>query len=218
MTHAEKSAETRRRLLEAAAEVFTEDGFRDATMQRICRRAKANIAAVHYHFGDKNALYAAVFEWAEERARRDDPPPDGAAGTPEERLRALVTSFLSRLLDPKRPTWFARLLAREMIEPTPMLDRVVRQRVRANHEQLDAILRDLLGPAASVDTVRLCTLSVISQCVFYRNSAPILTRLYPNWAPAKEIERIADHVTRFTLGAARNLRGGAEYREKQHVG
>src|SRR5262245_41452139 len=122
MTHAERSAATRQRLLDAAAHVFAEDGFRSATIQRICRRANANIAAAHYHFGDKTGLYAAVFEYAAEVAARDAPP-ETANGTPAEaQLRAHVTSMLTRLLDPQRPAWLARLIAREMIEPTPALD------------------------------------------------------------------------------------------------
>ena len=209
MTHAERSAATRQRLLDAAAHVFAEDGFRGATIQRICRRAGANIAAAHYHFGGKAELYAAVFGYAEELAARESRPEDGHDAPAEERLRSHVTAFLSRLLDPRRPVWFARLLAREMIEPTPALDRLVRRRMRANHAHLSAIIRELLGPAASAATIRLCTLSVISQCVFYRNSAPIIARLYPDLVPAREVARIADHVTRFSLAAIRGLRRAA---------
>src|SRR5215468_11060244 len=89
MTHAERSADTRRRLLEAAAEVFAEDGFRTATIQRICRRAGANIAAAHYHFGGKAELYAAVFEYAEHQRDKHDPmQADGGPDAPaDERLR-----------------------------------------------------------------------------------------------------------------------------------
>ena len=94
-----------------------------------------------------------------------------------------------------------------MIDPTPALDRLVRRRMRANHEQLAAIIRELLGPAATTgDRSVLCTLSVVSQCVFYRNSARDRRRLYPELVPAKEIQRIADHVTRFSLAAIRGLR------------
>lgn len=205
MKQTPRSVQTRQRLLEAAAEVFAADGFRNARIQTICRQAGANIAAAHYHFGDKEGLYAAVFEYAERRATREHLA-DELAGPPQRRLRAFITSFLARLLDPDRPAWFARLLAREMIDPTPALDRLVRRRMRANHQQLAEIIRALLGPAAAPETVNLCVLSVVSQCVFYRNSAPVVARLYPDLAPATELQRIADHVTRFSLAAIAGLR------------
>jgi len=205
MTHAARSADTRARLLEAAVEVFAEEGFRGATIQRICKLAGANIAAAHYHFGDKEGLYTAVFEYAERNAAERTPAETAEGAGPEERLRAHVASFLSRLLDPGRPAWIARLLARELIDPTPALDRLVRRRMRANHEQLADIVRALLGPDATPEAVRLCTLSVISQCVFYRNSAAVVSRLYPEIVPAREVQRLADHVTRFSLAAMQGL-------------
>jgi AcrR family transcriptional regulator len=208
-----RSVDTRRRLLEAAADVFAADGFRNARIQTICRRAGANIAAAHYHFGDKEGLYAAVFEYAEEQARAH--PPEVLHGPPEERLRLMITSFLARLLDPERPAWFARLLAREMIDPTPALDRLVHRRMRANHQQLAEIIRSLLGPEASRETVNLCVLSVVSQCVFYRNSAPVVARLYPELTPGTQLQRIADHVTRFSLGAIASLRAAAGTGKRQ---
>src|SRR5438034_680479 len=76
-----RSRDTRQRLLEAAGEVFAERGFRDATTQEICRRADANIAAVHYHFGDKEELYRTVIQYAEERAA-ESAPADVAPGAP----------------------------------------------------------------------------------------------------------------------------------------
>src|SRR4029453_18448488 len=133
MTHAERSAATRQRLLDAAAHVFAEDGFRGATIQRICRRAGANIAAAHYHFGGKAALYTAVFEYAEQLAAREPLVQDGDAAPPEGPLRAYVTASLPGLLPPQPRFCFPRLWAREMIEPTPALDRLVRRRMRTNH-------------------------------------------------------------------------------------
>ncbi|MBW2127416.1 MAG: helix-turn-helix transcriptional regulator [Deltaproteobacteria bacterium] len=37
----------------SACEVFAEKGYRAATIADICGRAKANVAAVNYYFGDK---------------------------------------------------------------------------------------------------------------------------------------------------------------------
>lgn len=211
MGHAERSADTRRRLLDAAIEVFADKGFRSATIDQISRRAGANIAAAHYHFGSKEGLYAAVFDHAEKQRLVGAPLPEPPTDAPSElRLRAHITGFLTRLLDPARPVWMARLLAQEMIEPTRALDRLVRRRMRANHELIASAIRDLLGRAASPDRVRLCTLSVIAQCVFYRNSAAVISRLYPDLAPAQDVDRIADHVTRFSLAAIRGFASEAQ--------
>src|SRR5216683_3872831 len=89
-------AETRERLLEAAGAVFSESGFRNATVRDIVTRAGANIAAVNYHFGDKEGLYSAVLEHSAQAALHQYPPhgglaPDAAAG---EQLRAFIRAFL----------------------------------------------------------------------------------------------------------------------------
>ncbi len=52
-----KSDIKKEKLLGAASDVFAEKGFRDATVSEICSRAGANISAVNYHFGSKEALY-----------------------------------------------------------------------------------------------------------------------------------------------------------------
>src|SRR5262249_60172008 len=150
--------------------------------------------AAHYHFGDKEGLYAAVFEYAERNAPERVAPELADGAGPEERLGAHVASFLSRLLDSRKPTWMARLLARELIDPTPALDRFVRRRMRANHDQLADIIRELLGPDTSAEAVRLCPLSVISQCVFYRNNAAVVSRLYPELVPSREMDRLAGPI------------------------
>jgi len=115
-------------LLEAAGEVFADRGFRDATIQDICRRADANIAAVHYHFGDKEQLYRTVIQYAEERAA-ESAPADVAPDAPaEKRLRAHIESFLVRLFDERQSAWLGKLMVREMSEPTPGFDVIVHER------------------------------------------------------------------------------------------
>src|SRR5687768_14001299 len=63
----EDGAQTKQQLLEVAGRVFAERGHARATSKEICQRAKANIAAVNYHFGGKDGLYAAVLEEAHSR-------------------------------------------------------------------------------------------------------------------------------------------------------
>src|SRR5208282_4220002 len=82
--------ETRRQILEVAGGVFAETGFRDATVREICRRAGANIAAVNYHFGDKETLYAEVLRFAYQKSVEKYPPQKdvSADADAETKLRA----------------------------------------------------------------------------------------------------------------------------------
>lgn len=198
------AAETRERLLEAAGEAFAAQGFRAATVRRICRRAGTGVAAVNDHFGGKRGLYAAVFEHAL-RACNERYPTDLGAGPgapPEERLRAFVRSLLLRTLDAGRPAWHGQLMLREMADPTEALDVVVATSVRPMLDALGEIVRALIGPRATPREVRLFAFSVCGQCVYYRHCRAVTERLVPEqgYGP-DEIEALADHVTRFSLDA-----------------
>jgi AcrR family transcriptional regulator len=203
-----RSDDTRERLLDAAGALFAEHGFRDATIQEISRRAGANIAAVNYHFGDKERLYSAVVDHAERCALAEFPPtPESERGRDAEaRLRNHVREFLFRILDEDRSGWLGRLIAREMVEPTSILDKLVRERFRPVHEHLAATVEELLGRAATPENVRLCALSIRGQCLFYRLCRPAIVRMFPGLRlGGPEIGRLADHISDFSLGAIREL-------------
>ena len=51
---------TKKRLIEAAGSLFADKGFKETTVRDICEQAGANVAAVNYHFGDKEKLYGEV--------------------------------------------------------------------------------------------------------------------------------------------------------------
>ena len=202
-------AETRRQLLEAAGEVFAAVGFRNATVRAICRRAGANVAAVNYHFRDKETLYREVLHYAHGKAFAKYPPlldvPAGAP--PEKKLRAFVKSFLLRIFDKGPNSWHGQLMSREMIEPTAAFDSLVEERVRPMAGLLGQIVAALLDCPPNDERVRLCAFSVVSQCVFYHHCRPVLTRLFPqqpSLGPA-DIERLADHIAAFSLAAMKHL-------------
>jgi TetR/AcrR family transcriptional regulator, regulator of cefoperazone and chloramphenicol sensitivity len=200
--------ETRRQLLEAAGGVFAESGFRNATVREICLRAGANIAAVNYHFGDKAALYAEVLRDAQQRAFEKHPllAGVGAGTSPAGKLRAFVRSFLLRIFDGGPTAWFGQMMLREMIEPTGALDALLEERIRPMAEALQGIVAEILECKPGDERVRLCTLSIVSQCVFYHHCRQVVTRLFPEEPlDAAAVEPLADHITRFSLAALKNL-------------
>ena len=121
--------ETRERLLKAAEHLFAEHGFKNVTVRDICRAARANVAAVNYHFGDKMGLYREVLQIAIDavRATTDAGRKAGKGQPPEEKLRRYLSVFLHRVMTPGHEN-VHRLIQREMDDPTAqkVLDRMKR--------------------------------------------------------------------------------------------
>jgi len=203
-------AETRERLLEAAGLVFSEAGYRDATVRDIVTRAGANIAAVNYHFGDKESLYAAVLEHFAHEALHQYPPHGGLSpdAPPGDQLRAFVRAFLLRIFDRGHQAVHGKLMAREMIEPTAALDRIVGQIIRPMYDRLRALVRALAGPGASPRQVELAAKSVVGQVLFYKHCAPVLERLDGRRPDSRDIDQLADHIVEFSVAGIRGLKKG----------
>jgi TetR/AcrR family transcriptional regulator, regulator of cefoperazone and chloramphenicol sensitivity len=203
-----RQAQTRLRLLEAAAREFAEHGFHHATVRDICKRAEANVAAVNYHFGDKEGLYTATLEHWVGVALEQFPllmnVPEAAPA--EERLRGFIRGTLFRMLHAGAPGWHGQLMAREMVEPTAALDQVIAGTLKPMCDMVHGIVREIVGPKPSDDEVRACAMSVIGQCCLYKHARAVVTRMYgPEVYSEQGIEALADHVTRFSLAAMRSL-------------
>ena len=202
---------TRERLLEAAGEVFAEQGFRTATIREICARADANVAAVKYHFGDKEGLYGEVLRFAHGCAIAKYPPSLGlpADAPAEKRLYTFVLSFLQRLLDEGRPAWHAKIMSREMAEPTGAMDSLVDEQIKSHFAYIRQVMTELLGRKADDQTVRLCCNSVVGQCLFYHFGQPVTRRLFPQKIfGMKDAPDIARHITKLTLTGIGDLARG----------
>ncbi len=199
---------TKERLLEAAGEVFAEKGYRDATVRDICSRAGANLAAVNYHFRDKDSLYAAVFEHARMYESERYPIESFASqGTPQERLAVFIRQFCRRLFDRGRPNWHVKLMAREMVEPTGELNTIVDRAIRPKFEILRGIVADMTGLAIESISVELCTASIIGQCLHHHHCREVSSRLCVGWLEsASFIDDLASHVTWFSTRALEGIR------------
>jgi len=209
--------ETRRQILEAAGEVFAEVGFGRATVREICRRAGANIAAVNYHFGDKETLYVEVLRHSQQQAFKKYPPLLSVAddARPEEKLRAFVRSFLLRIFDDGPISRFGRMMSREMVEPTGALDALLKERLRPMAGLLRGIMAEILGRSPDDDQVRLCVFTVVSQCVFYHHCRTMICRLFPEQRlDASAVDYLADHIADFSLAALKHLPGAKIRRSK----
>lgn len=202
---------TRELLLAAAAEVFAERGFQLARIRDIAARANTNLSAINYHFGSKRGLYETLLqELAQHTIERYPLLPPGCEAQPaEQRFHHLVRSLLHRFISPHEPSQLARLMSREMATPTPALERLVEQISKPQFAQMATLVAELLGPAATPERVRRCTLSVFGQCILYLFGRPVIRQLTPETYESEgSIDRLATHIAEFSLGALKALRAG----------
>lgn len=206
--------ETHARLLDAAADLFASRGFKDVTVREICAAAGANVAAVNYHFGGKLGLYSEVVSKAIEmmRATTDAARAAGIGAAPEQKLRAYVRVFLRRLRVDGHDSWIHRLMAREIADPTPALDRIADHVLAPRIEYLSGIIADLTGRTADDGMVRRCALSVQAQC-HAAMPHPLARRALggpEKGGAADDVDRLTDHIADFSLAGIR----GVERREQ----
>jgi AcrR family transcriptional regulator len=102
------SAETQRRVIEAAIDVFGRLGFEGASTRALAERAGANLAAIPYHFGGKQGLYlAAAREIAEYgRARTEKIIArlvDAGRAGPAARVDEALADFIQMLVGGPEP-------------------------------------------------------------------------------------------------------------------
>lgn len=175
--------DTRERLLEVAGRLCAERGVAHATSKEICARAGTNLAAVNYHFGSRDGLYAAVLVEAHRQlvALEDLQRVAAGPGTPRARLQRLLRELLGRAAAPRAP-WGLPVLVREMMSPSAQLPALVRDAIVPKAQVLMSLLAQVLGlpPAhpgvqrALVFTVLPCLLVVVAPPPLRRAVLPAL--------------------------------------------
>ena len=205
---------TKDRLLAAAAALFAERGFHGTKIRDIAARAKVNLAAGHYHYGSKKALYLAVLraQFAEIRAilaargATRSPGELARLGRRElmELLRARVKVMLEMLLGPP-PGLHGTLMQREMCDPSEALPVIVEEFVRPVMREMEEIVAQLV-PGLDRKTVERCAISVAAQGYFYRSVMPAMLLMLGEPAYPRGFGReLADHVAEFSLGGMERL-------------
>lgn len=211
-------SKTKHKLLESAGQVFADKGYSRSTIREICDRAGTNVASVNYYFRDKEELYRSVFDYAHKRVGEHILHAVGTIpdATPEEKLRTFVRAHLHSLLGTDGPpSWFSTLVSREMIEPTHLQREMVEREIRPRSDLLIGILREMLGPRATEEQLRHCSLSVVSQSVFHKLAAPVIRTLHPEQTyTAEDLDRLAIHIAGFSLAGIQSLREQLEVNRK----
>ncbi|HZH02158.1 MAG TPA: CerR family C-terminal domain-containing protein [Myxococcaceae bacterium] len=213
----------RTRLLDAGERLFAERGIEGTSIRDLAQAAGVNVAAVHYYFGGKEALYLEAlrrlfcasdlrphFERLLETARQR-----GTRAAAAEAFKDGISAFMGSLTDglAAQPNRRTLMMMREMSQPTPALDVIYKEDIEPKLSCLMELLTMLRPDLRGQLDLKLTALSVVGQCLYYECQRPILERMLgPKSLTPSFFRRAADHVAQFTLDAldrGRPLRRGS---------
>ena len=192
---AERSAETRSRILDAALSEFAANGLAGARTEQIATAAGVNKALIYYYFESKEKLYSAALEMVSGRVRDRSMALFLLNASPGERLLRAALGHFDRILTQRE---FQSLMQQEMMRmhkgEEGELPILVKRVFAPLHAMFQSLVREGIasGELIEVDWLQMA-LSALGGNVFYFLSAPVW-RLVLSFEPFDEKELKARRV------------------------
>jgi AcrR family transcriptional regulator len=194
---------TRERLLNIAEQRFGEGGYEGTSLRAITVAAAANIAAVNYHFGSKEALLRAAVARAmapvnTERRRRLDQLEAKGQPTVEQLIRAFIEPGLDLILRRgDRGPVVARFIGRVAFDPSRRIRALYSAEADPVEERYLAALQAAL-PRAAPESVAFGYLNMLGLLALHQSQA--LSRA-PGTEQVEDPGRLADNLIAFLVAA-----------------
>lgn len=195
-----RGEETRKRLLEAATELFSAGGFEAVSTREIAAAAKTTLPSIPHYFGSKEGLYEAVLAAiAEELSQRLASASKHAmeVAAKKNASRAQRIEAIERLLETHarvqlegKQVW-SRLILQEQLRPTPawaVIEKVLLSHIVNPIVQLVVSLSHISEAEA-----RLKTFSLLGRLIIFRIARQGVLKLmgWDDLTPAR-IDKILD--------------------------
>jgi AcrR family transcriptional regulator len=193
----DRGAETRAQLVEAALDVFGERGFEGASTREIAKAARANLAAIVYHFGGKEALHLAVAEHVAAGilgkigptlAMVADPSATASPAAARTALERLIGTVVDVLLGSAEAERWARFIVREQLQPTAAFE-VIYRFMGGAAATATRLVATVAGQPES-EVIRLRVFTILGQVLVFRVAQALVLRRM-GWAAIGEREREA---------------------------
>lgn len=191
------TASTPGTLIATARELFARHGYDGTSVRMITDRAGANLGAISYHFGSKEALYAAVVgSVARPLSTRVQAIATGE-GAPLERIARIIAAYFEHFADhPDMPKLVVQQIFTDRPLPAPL---------REAMEGILSAITGVLSQGQADGSIRsgpplFLALSTLAQPIYFNIvRRPLeLAGLFDLTNPESR-EEVVDHVTRFAL-------------------
>lgn len=146
----QRSIATQNKLLEAAIEAFSENGFKGSSTRDIAERAGVHHPLITYHFKNKEQLWRAAADkiFCDFRASLAAAIVDSDDSNPKQRIASLIRAYVYHA---KGQPALHRVLVQEANFPNPRLDWLIETHLKPFFETSFAMIEELqsIGVAPS---------------------------------------------------------------------
>ena len=209
--HADRSAETRSRILDAALSEFAANGLAGARTEQIAQAAGVNKALLYYYFESKEKLYSAALEMVSARVRDRSMAVFLREASPGERMLRAALDHFDRILTQRE---FQTLMQHEMMrlhkgeEGELMI--LVKRVFGPLHAMFQSMVREGIasGELIEADWLQM-VLTALGGNVFYFLSAPV-------WRHILSFEPFAKDALQARRVALVEFLGKAIFQDRTH--
>src|SRR5208337_2258037 len=180
-TQADRSAETRSRILDAALTEFAANGLAGARTEQIASAAGVNKALLYYYYESKERLYAAALEMVSARVRDRSMAVFLREASPGERMLRAALDHFDRILTQRE---FQSLMQQEMMRlhkgETAELPILVKRVFSPLMTMFQSMVREGIASRELIDAEWMqIVLAALGANVFYFLSAPVWRQTVP---------------------------------------
>ena len=146
-------------LLQAAEELFGENGFEGTSMRQLAKKAGMNVAMVSYYFGSKDKLFEELVRRKTEKTRATIERANREKQFPREKMEMVIETIVENIFSNRH---FHRLLYREItLEQRPLLNDTIGEILLGNKKRIRHMIEEGIaaGDFRKVD-VDLCIATI----------------------------------------------------------
>jgi AcrR family transcriptional regulator len=202
------------RLLDTAEKLFAENGYDATSIRDITNNAKCNVAAVNYHFRNKQNLYNEVFHrrmtvMRDVRLAAIDNVMSQTPRQPTltELIHAFSTAFLEPLLNKTTGRMFLKLIVREMNDPRLPKDMFVKEIVTPTLTALGKALTEIC-PHLDQKQITLSIISIVGQLIHVIRIREMMETGQFVSLPELGLPEIIDHIVEFSTSGIQAMAQG----------
>lgn len=202
----EESA-TSGRIVQSAAVLFADRGYRNTTIQDICKKAGANVASVNYYFRSKENLYREVWRFCKDLVEKEHALSSLDDQNPMTRILAQNAAAVRSIFDDGPAGLFPKLIHSEMTDPCPISEELREEFMEPLRHYLHKALQDFLGPEASESQLVSCEIALIAPRILLNKRGPLIKKLLNGGNPtSKELEALINSLNTLVEGGIRKVK------------